>query len=39
MEPKQGTQAQPWILKTPPGTSEFQAYRDDSAPLTIYTKC
>ena len=23
-----GTKQNPWILKTPPGTSEFQAYRD-----------
>jgi hypothetical protein len=26
----QGTTAKPWNLKTPPGTSEFQAYRDDT---------
>ena len=26
-----GTKDNPWILKTPPGTSEFQAYRDESA--------
>lgn len=26
-----GTQKNPWILKTPPGTSEFQAYRDAMA--------
>lgn len=26
-----GTQADPWILKTPPGTSEYQMYRDESA--------
>jgi hypothetical protein len=25
----QGTREQPWTLKTPPGTSEFQAFRDD----------
>jgi hypothetical protein len=25
-----GTKADPWILKTPPGTSEFKAYRDES---------
>ncbi len=24
----EGTKADPWILKTPPGTSEFKAYRD-----------
>ena len=27
----QGTKAKPWILKTPPGTSEFEAYRDEEA--------
>jgi hypothetical protein len=26
-----GTAADPWILKTPPGTSEFQMHRDDDA--------
>jgi len=26
-----GTKEQPWLLKTPPGTSEFEAYRDDSS--------
>ena len=26
-----GSQEKPWELKTPPGTSEFQAYRDESA--------
>ncbi len=25
-----GTKDKPWVLKTPPGTSEFNAYRDDS---------
>jgi hypothetical protein len=25
-----GTKADPWVLKTPPGTSEFKAYRDES---------
>jgi hypothetical protein len=25
-----GTKEQPWLLKTPPGTSEFKAYRDES---------
>ena len=25
-----GTRDQPWVLKTPPGTSEFQMYRDES---------
>ena len=26
-----GTKADPWILHTPPGTSEFEAYRDEDA--------
>ena len=26
-----GTREDPWILKTPPGTSEYQMYRDESA--------
>ena len=26
-----GTAAHPWMLKTPPGTSEYQAYRDPNA--------
>jgi hypothetical protein len=26
-----GTAADPWILTTPPGTSEFEAYRDEAA--------
>ena len=25
-----GTKSQPWVLKTPPGTSEFTAYRDET---------
>ena len=25
-----GTKADPWTLKTPPGTSEFKAYRDEA---------
>ena len=25
-----GTKADPWNLKTPPGTSEYQMYRDDT---------
>ena len=25
-----GTKQSPWLLKTPPGTSEFEAYRDDA---------
>jgi hypothetical protein len=27
----QGTREKPWALKTPPGSSEFTAYRDDTA--------
>jgi Family of unknown function (DUF6855) len=26
-----GTKDQPWTLRTPPGTSEFTAYRDESS--------
>lgn len=26
-----GTRANPWRLKTPPGTSEYEMYRDESA--------
>src|SRR5580693_1960269 len=26
-----GTKENPWRLKTPPGTSEFEAYRDESS--------
>ncbi len=26
-----GTKESPWTLKTPPGTSEFEAYRDEAA--------
>jgi hypothetical protein len=26
-----GTKQNPWILKTPPGSSEFQAYKDPTA--------
>ena len=25
-----GTKQSPWLLKTPPGTSEFEAYRDEA---------
>jgi hypothetical protein len=25
-----GTRQSPWVLKTPPGTSEFEAYRDET---------
>jgi hypothetical protein len=31
-----GTKESPWALKTPPGTSEFEAYRDEtSVPPTL----
>ncbi len=26
-----GTEKSPWMLKTPPGTSDFQAWRDEAA--------
>src|SRR3989442_4897166 len=26
----EGTREHPWVLKTPSGTSEFQAYRDEA---------
>lgn len=26
-----GTEKSPWMLKTPPGTSDFEAWRDDAA--------
>jgi hypothetical protein len=29
--PKAGTAENPWKLKTPPGTSEFTAYKDESS--------
>jgi hypothetical protein len=32
-----GTKDDPWVLKTPPGTSEYQMWRDDAAdPPTLY---
>jgi hypothetical protein len=27
---EKGTKENPWLLKTPPGTSEFMAYRDET---------
>ncbi len=34
-----GTKADPWILKTPPGTSEYIMYQDDaSTPQSIVCK-
>ncbi len=31
MKTEPGTKENPWKLKTPPGTSEFEAYRDEAA--------
>ena len=31
MAAKTGTKENPWKLKTPPGTSEFEAYKDEAA--------
>jgi hypothetical protein len=31
MKSKDGTKENPWKLKTPPGTSEFEAYKDEAA--------
>jgi hypothetical protein len=31
MAAKAGTKENPWKLKTPPGTSEFEAYKDEAA--------
>jgi len=31
MPDNQGLKANPWKLKTPPGTSEFEAYKDEGA--------
>jgi hypothetical protein len=31
MAAKQGTKENPWKLKTPPGTSEFEVYKDEAA--------
>jgi len=36
MASAKGTKDKPWVLKTPPGTSEFTAYRDEtSAPPAL----
>jgi hypothetical protein len=32
MAAEEGTKENPWKLKTPPGTSEFEAYKDEAAP-------
>jgi uncharacterized protein DUF6855 len=35
----QGTKNDPWVLKTPPGTSEYQMYRDETLdPPTLVCK-
>ena len=33
-----GTETDPWVLKTPPGTAEYTMYRDDAAdpPTIVY---
>ena len=31
MASKEGTADKPWKLKTPPGTAEFEAYRDEAS--------
>ncbi len=31
MATRSGTKADPWVLKTPPGTSDYTMYRDDTA--------
>ena len=31
-----GTKDDPWVLKTPPGTSEYQMYRDDAADPPVH---
>jgi hypothetical protein len=31
MSQGQGTKASPWKLKTPPGTADYEVYRDDAA--------
>ena len=30
MSKGKGTKADPWLLKTPPGTSDFSVYKDES---------
>ena len=38
-DPKQGTKENPWLLKTPSGSSDYQMYRDESAnpPVLVCT--
>ncbi|MEO5610709.1 MAG: DUF6855 family protein [Ornithinibacter sp.] len=31
----EGTKADPWVLRTPPGTSEYRMYRDEADPEVI----
>jgi hypothetical protein len=31
----EGTKDDPWVLKTPPGTSEYTMYRDQTDPPTL----
>ncbi len=31
----EGTRSDPWVLRTPPGTSEFVMYRDDADPEVL----
>jgi hypothetical protein len=33
----QGTKSSPWKLKTPPGTSEYEMYRDEAANALVCT--
>jgi hypothetical protein len=33
----EGTKASPWKLKTPPGSSEFEAYRDEAGSALVVT--
>src|SRR5665647_3912603 len=30
----QGTAADPWVLKTPPGTSDYAMHKDEASPAT-----
>ncbi len=41
MAPKAGTKENPWKLKTPPGTSEFEAYKDGGlyGPPALVVQC
>ncbi len=37
MQSGDGTKENPWVLKTPPGTSEYQMYRDEAAGTLVCT--